>query len=323
MYMSLADNYSGRFRKGIKGMTLIELLVVIAIIAILLGLLLPAVQMARESAARIACTNNLKQLGLAAHQHHDAYGKFPPGWVQAPATVPQGRIVQGGHGFGSFLLPYIEQAPLAQIYRWDKRSQGPENQPVATTPLKVFQCPSAESDRRVTQDQDPLNYSYGGYGACTDYTGIRDIDTRLEQLGYVDPAASFLGVLSSSLVTSQYVTRIADITDGTTNSILLTESAGRPRLWRAGRLVPEGIVRNAAWVGGTLIFGRGSSADGATQLGPCAINCTNDHEAYSFHPGGANAVFADGSVRFLNESLDMREFARLATRAGGEVATDP
>ena len=79
---------------------------------------------------------------------------------------------------------------------------------------------------------------------------------------------------------------------------------------------------NAAWVGGTLIFGQGSTPDGATKPGPCAINCTNDHEVYSFHPGGANAVFADGSVHFLKASLDIRIFARLATRAGGEVATD-
>ena len=106
------------------------------------------------------CSNNLKQIGLAMHQHHDTYGMFPPGWVQAPATVPQGgQLVQGGHGFGPFLLPYLEQEALARIYRWDRRSQGPENQPVATTQLKVLQCPSAEPDRWVTAVEDPLNYS--------------------------------------------------------------------------------------------------------------------------------------------------------------------
>jgi prepilin-type processing-associated H-X9-DG protein len=79
----------------------------------------------------------------------------------------------------------------------------------------------------------------------------------------------------------------------------------------------------AAWVGGTLIFGQGSSNDGATKSGPCAINCTNDREVYSFHPAGANTVFADGSVHFLKADIDIRIFARLVTRAGEEVVTIP
>jgi prepilin-type N-terminal cleavage/methylation domain-containing protein/prepilin-type processing-associated H-X9-DG protein len=314
--MSCIHTNSCRYRRS--AFTLIELLVVIAIIAVLIGLLLAAVQKVREAANRMACSNNLKQIGLACHQHHDAYGKFPPGWVYAPFTVPQGKIIQGGAGTFPCLLPFLEQEALARKYRWDKRPQGPENQPVATTQLKVLQCPSAQPDRWVTAVEDPGNYSYGGKGACGDYGGVRNIDTRLVALGLVDPAANYQGVLAEN-----YLTRLADITDGTSQTILVTEHAGRPTLWRAGRPVPGTYAVQAAWVAGTLTFGQGSSYDGTTKPGPCAINCTNDREVYSFHPGGANAVFADGSVHFLEAGMDIRIFARLVTRAGGEVVTIP
>jgi prepilin-type N-terminal cleavage/methylation domain-containing protein/prepilin-type processing-associated H-X9-DG protein len=312
--MSRIHSDSCRYRRS--AFTLVELLVVIAIIAVLLGLLLPAVQKVREAANRMKCSSNLKNIGLAAHQHHDTYGVFPPGRVDAPFTVPQGQIIQGGHGTFPFLLPYLEQEALARKYRWDKRAQGPENQPVAATQLKVLQCPSAAPDRWVTAVEDPLNYSYGGKGACSDYGGVREIDTRLVDLGLVDRADKYEGVL-----TRGYLTRLADITDGASQTLLVTECAGRPTLWRAGRPVPGIYAHAGVWVGGTLTFGQGSSPDGATKPGPCAINCTNDTEVYSFHPGGANAVFADGSGHFLNAGIDIRVFARLATRAGGEVVS--
>jgi prepilin-type N-terminal cleavage/methylation domain-containing protein/prepilin-type processing-associated H-X9-DG protein len=306
-----------------SGFTLVELLVVIAIIALLLGLLLPAIQAAREAGRRSQCNNNLKQIGLACHQHHDTYGVFPPGWAQAPATVPQGLLIQGGHGTFPFLLPYLEQQALADLYYWDKGSQKLENQPVATTQLKVLQCPSAEPDRWVTAVEDPVNFSYGGRGACGDYGGVREIDARLVDLGLVDRAANYEGVLRASHVTPHFLTRLADITDGASQTILITEHAGRPVLWRAGQPVPEIFAVAAAWVGGTLIFGQGSTPDGATKPGPCAINCTNDREVYSFHDDGANAVFADGSVHFLQADIDIRIVARLVTRAGEEIATIP
>jgi prepilin-type processing-associated H-X9-DG protein len=274
------------------------------------------VQAARESARRIECTNNLKQIGLACHEHHDTYGVFPPGWVQSPFTVPQGKIVQGGAGLFTFLLPYLERNDLARLYRWDKGAQRPENQPVATTQLKVLQCPSAEADRWVTAVEDPADYSYGGRGACGDYTGVREIDTSLVQTGLVDPANNYKGVL-----TRDYLTRLRDITDGPSQTLLATECAGRPTLWRAGRPVP-GYAPGGVWVSGTLTFGQGSTPDGTSKPGPCAINCTNDREVYSFHPGGANAVFSDGSVHFLNANIDIRVFAGLVTRAGGEVVGD-
>ena len=291
---------------------------VIAIIGVLIALLLPAVQMAREAARRMACSNKLKQIGLACHQHHDTYGMFPPGWVQAPFTVPQGEVIQGGHGTFPFLLPFLEQEALARIYRWDKRAQGPENQPVATTQLKILQCPSAEPDRWVTAVEDPAQLQLRRPGRLRRLWGRPGHRYPSGGLGLVDRADNYQGVL-----TKNYLTRLADITDGASQTILVTEHAGRPTLWRAGRPVPGIYAIVAAWVGSTHTFGQGSTPDGATKPGPCAINCTNDREVYSFHPGGASAVFADGSVHFLKASMDIRIFARLVTRAGGEVATIP
>ncbi len=270
--------------------------------------------------------NNLKQIGLACAPASRHLRQVSPGvGPGTPFTVPQGKIVQGGHGFFPFLLPFLEQEALAKIYRWDKRSQGPENQPVATTQLKVLQCPSAEPDRWVTAVEDPSNYSLRRQGRLRRLcgrSGHRYPPGGSRTGGPRQP--NIEGVLTSSLVTTHYLTRLADITDGTSQTLLVTECAGRPELWRAGGPVPEiYAIPNGAWVGGTLIFFQGSTPDGATRPGPCAINCTNDQEAYSFHPAGVNAVFADGSVHFLNADIDIRIFARLVTRAGEEVVEVP
>jgi prepilin-type processing-associated H-X9-DG protein len=319
--------YDGSIKYRPTAFTLVEILVVIAIIGTLVALLLPAVQAAREAARRAECQNNLKQIGLAANEHHDTYGVYPPGWVQGtladPVTVPQGKIVEGGHGVFPFLLPFLEQQALANIYRWDKRSQGPDNQKVATVQLKSLQCPSAVPDRWVTAAEDPSNYSYGGSGACTDYAGVRDVDTHLVDLGLVDRPAKYEGVLTSSVVTAHYLTRLADITDGTSQTLLVTECAGRPELMQAGEPVADIYAPGGVWVGGTLILFQGSTPDGTTRPGPCAVNCTNKQEVYSFHPGGVNAVFADGALHFLQADIDIRIFARLVTRAGDEVVESP
>jgi prepilin-type processing-associated H-X9-DG protein len=116
------------------------------------------------------------------------------------------------------------------------------------------------------------------------------------------------------------MTRPADITDGMSNTILLTECAGRPQHWRTGKYFADVEITGGPWCGeSNRLVIKGSTLDGASRPGPCAINCTNDHEIYSFHPGGANALFADGSVHFLKAGLDIRILAALVTRAGGEV----
>jgi prepilin-type N-terminal cleavage/methylation domain-containing protein/prepilin-type processing-associated H-X9-DG protein len=284
-----------------KAMTLIELLVVIAIIAVLIALLVPAVQKVREAANRAACTNNLKQLGLALHNYHDTNRKFPPVKVEGPA--PEARVFgPTKHGMGVFLLPYIERQDLYAQYRWDVGGGDQGNQLVGTTHVNVFQCPSAEPNRYMYIGNFK---TYGGKGACGDYAPTEGVDPVLANKGALE-----LNVF----------TRIADITDGASNTILLTEDAGRPRAWRAGRAGDDQVFLGCGWCGynNPLII-KGSTPDGQTLPGPCAINCTNDGEIYSFHPGGANAVFADASVHFLRDNMSIKVLAALITRAGGEV----
>jgi prepilin-type N-terminal cleavage/methylation domain-containing protein/prepilin-type processing-associated H-X9-DG protein len=293
------------------GFTLVELLVVIAIIAVLIGLLLPAVQKVREAANRVQCGNNLKQLGLALHHYHDTHRKFPPGRADAGVTLPV------NHGWAPFILRFIEQDALAKLYRWDRKAADPLNQPVVSTQLKIFQCASAEPDRFMTY----APFDYGGKAACGDYAPPWYIDpdfgSVLAGRGWIDRPADYRGVL----VPNQ-MTRVTDITDGTANTILLTEDAGRPRQWRMGRPGPDQTVDGGPWAGfhtGIMLAGFDPNAE--KRPGPCAINCTNEREVYSFHPGGANAVMADGSVHFLQAGMSIRILAALVTRAGGEVVS--
>ena len=206
-----------------RGFTLIELLVVIAIIAVLIGLLLPAVQKVREAANRMHCANNLKQLGLAMHNYHDSQRTF------APAGVNEGgSYLNSGfpivHGWAPFILPHIEQKPLSDLYRWDFPQYAPENQPVVATPLKGFQCPSTpEQDRYYTKG--PFAY-FGTTAACGDYTLTLGVDPALAQLGLADPVGDYRGALTNTptpalaLSPATAGTRLTDVTDGASNTLL-------------------------------------------------------------------------------------------------------
>jgi prepilin-type N-terminal cleavage/methylation domain-containing protein/prepilin-type processing-associated H-X9-DG protein len=295
-----------------RAFTLIELLVVIAIIAVLVGLLLPAVQKVREAANRAACTNNLKQIGLALHGFHDAHGYFPPAGVNGP--FPQLGIPKGiRHGWVPFLLPHLEQTALHNQYRWDLTSSDPLNLQTATVPLKVLLCPSADTGRRK---KDVYLHQFDL--ACKDYAATKGVDPVLAELGWIDRVGNYDGVM---LINS--LTRITDITDGASSTIIIAEDADQPKIWQAGWLLPGELVWCGPWIqfGGCDLTIQGSTDNGVSKPGRCAINCTNDKEVYSLHPGGANAVFADGSVHFLKASIDIRVLARLITRAGGEVVS--
>jgi prepilin-type N-terminal cleavage/methylation domain-containing protein/prepilin-type processing-associated H-X9-DG protein len=294
-----------------QAFTLVELLVVIAIIAVLIGLLIPAVQKVREAANRMSCSNNLKQIGLALHNFHDARGKFPPGGVVGP--YPEAGVMTTGvtHGNGPFLLLYLEQQALADQYHWQLDVSDWANQPVVSQQLRVLQCPSAEPNR-VHTDFDP--WVGGKVGACSDYAGIREVPQAMVDRGYVNPRVN-----RDSVFMINRMTRLADVTDGASQTILYTEIAGRPQVWEMGRRVPGTLV-GGPWAARNLIWGAPSIAEQSPW--PCAINCTNRGEVYSFHPGGANAVFADGSVGFLTVGMSIRILAALVTRAGEEVVSE-
>jgi prepilin-type N-terminal cleavage/methylation domain-containing protein/prepilin-type processing-associated H-X9-DG protein len=308
-----------------RGFTLVELLVVIAIVGVLVALLLPAVQAAREAARRMACANNLKNLGLAAHQYHGDHGRFPPGAVGPISPLLPQYAGLRHHALATFLLPYVEQQPLANQYRWDVSWFDPLNQPVVNVQLKIWRCPSAHANR-ITDGSlgtvsPPPREPFDGTAACGDYAGTGSVDPGLENTGLIDlsaaqrdPRGHYEGVFPINAAK-----RLAEIIDGSSQTIMIAECAGRPQLWQGRRQVSNVWLTGASWASRNLLWCRGATPDGTAFFGPCAVNCTNDREAYSFHPSGANAVFADGSVHFLNANIDIRNFARLVTYAGGEV----
>jgi prepilin-type N-terminal cleavage/methylation domain-containing protein/prepilin-type processing-associated H-X9-DG protein len=290
-----------------KGFTLIELLVVIAIIAILIGLLLPAVQKVREAAARTQCQNNLKQLGLACHAYHDAVKVLPPGYTATaayPSTSP-------GWGWAAYLLPYLEQGPL---YRQINFNLPVESQAAIQTMLPVFLCPSdappasafAVTDATFTTLCLAAPSSY----AATCGSDASEVD---------DPTGNGIFYRNSK-------TRLTDIKDGTSNTTMIGDRAWADTqgIWAGA---PNGAVTRP-----------GATNPWTTATGPAQalvlvhnnwINITTDADGglddfSSKHPGGANFLFADGSVRFIRsinvDGPDRLAFWAMGTRAAGDMS---
>ena len=238
-----------------RAFSLIELLVVIAIIAVLIALTLAAVQRVRESAKRTECMNKLRQQGLAVLNYESAQGHLPPGAVWGP--FPQFNIPDGaGHGMWVFVLPYLEQAPVANLYRLDRSYDAPENQPAATARLTVLMCPNADPTRVET-------WPSGLYGGVADYAPI-DVNPFLADIGAIDPVPNF----ESALPAGKLV-KLTDVTDGASNTLLLAEAAGRGPVAWCSPLVPVGLKQV---FGGTNAFHRNGTpvclVDGSTRFAP-------------------------------------------------------
>lgn len=309
--------------------TLIELLVVIAIIAILIGLLLPAVQKVREAAARAKCQNNLKQIGVAFHNYESAQGALPPSWnlVPSPPNPAAPANWLDTHGWGTRLLPHLEQGPLYANYNLNLSMMTATNQAVIRNSVKIFECPSSVNDNRLYTTNIPANAAFRGSQPATwqawasDYTATSGILGNTLNNCFSPPGG---GQRHGALVFG-LPTPILNITDGTSNTLIVGELAGRDKLYRVGRQVGIIPASGAGWgdpLNGECWFG-GSLGDGTGTNGPCVINCTNDRGRglYSFHTNGANGLFSDGSVRFLSSTMNNCQFAFMVTAQKGDIVS--
>ncbi len=313
----VVDNLKARLHEVKSGFTLVELLVVIAIIGILIALLLPAVQAAREAARRLQCANNLKQLGLALHNYHTAFGTFP---AAASVSVPEQCSTSNdcrGNPLYMAILPYLELGNVERQYDYTTvwGTFGWQND-ARNMAFNIYQCPSEGRFADYPERRVYFAVTAGRVAATRGWRG----DVHLD-----------------GLFAANHWRRIADVRDGTSQTLAVGESVHVAK-WGLGP--GYGIAGQGGpvpwWVGGGY---RRNDANNDIRLEnqslgrafrstkfpinssilPMADNDENDAPFGSFHPGGTPFVFADGHVRFLSESIDMDTYQFLSTRNGGEV----
>ncbi|MCA8997672.1 MAG: DUF1559 domain-containing protein [Planctomycetaceae bacterium] len=306
-----------------RGFTLIELLVVIAIIAILIALLLPAVQQVREAARRVQCKNNLKQFGIAFHNYHDVYGMFPKGGFFGNLGTPAMQAANAPSricSWGAALLPYLDQAPLYHQINFDQWYLDPVNQPAAAHHLTVFVCPSNPSSDQKKPNGDnigsPDRYGRSDYGGNWGERGLRCFPGTNCQNNYGAGGAG-RGVVMH--ITEPSVSS-SEVTDGLSNTVFLGEA-------------PEAL--HGLWMGHKNFFDQSAPLNARndtfsnTQFASCQVppgssligrlGCDFGQEFHSHHVGGVQFLLGDGSGRMVSENLDMKVFSALLSRRGGEV----
>jgi prepilin-type N-terminal cleavage/methylation domain-containing protein/prepilin-type processing-associated H-X9-DG protein len=308
-----------------RGFTLIELLVVIAIIGVLVSLLLPAIQAAREAARRTQCSNNLKQIGLGFQNHAaELNGEFPQNSTlfQNPAAI-QWPFYGLKSPFGSWstkILPYIDGGNIYDKYNrekdwWDSTG---DNATISAMRLNMYLCPSTPNSGRYLITTNSAGFTFNAPPA--DYVGVG---------GMYDTAAGgayyHRGVLQAKVSASP--TRVKDILDGLSNTVAVVEICDKPNTWRLRTLFKDNSQTvytcancvNGQWAAPNWNDLRGYSYDGVTAFGPCAVNCSNGASVYAFHPGGANVLMCDGAVRFLRAGLGRDVLVPLVSIAEGDV----
>ncbi|MCC9601303.1 DUF1559 domain-containing protein [Stieleria sp. JC731] len=321
MYRVKVSNESKR-----RGFTLVELLVVIAIIGMLVGLLLPAVQAAREAARRMQCSNNMKQVGLALHNYHSAFRKFP---CYEILDLSAWRGHEYKSGWVSSLLPFFEEGNRLDDYDFDYTWFHEENQDVVARRLPMFECPSSPGGTQkiytnsfnseftaVNPDVEAWSSDYAGN--C----GHRATLLLPEESRDKQRRKGFF--VRAYPVQPQ---KFRDMLDGTSNTVAVWESAGRHSVYLFGKLwIDETTGQpipvspdNCAWASGNAFWLQSWSHDGIANGGSSVVNATNrNSQPYSFHEGGVHLLMVDGSVQYLTESVNNLTFIHMLTSQARE-----